>query len=68
MTQETSSDRSDAVSESTAAEAFAAFDFTCRHYLNRSAEDFLHDYDAGKITGNGDFRLNRVLDMLPLVR
>lgn len=56
-------------------EAKAAFDYTCRHYLNLSGEDFLRQYDSGVYRpaslddlNRDDTKLRRVLAMLPFAR
>jgi hypothetical protein len=51
-------------------EAKAAFDYTCRHYLNLSGEDFLRQYDSGfyRPLNQDDTKLRRVLAMLPFAR
>ncbi len=47
----------------------AAFDFTCRHYLKLSGEEFLKRYDAGEFSGSSlPTPVKRVLSMLPFVR
>lgn len=52
------------------AEAKAAFDYTCRHYLNISGEEFLRQYDSGKYTVQdlSSTKLKRVISMLPFAR
>lgn len=53
------------------ADAMAALDYTSRYYLGMSAEEFLSQLDAGKISAADQDRipgLSRVLDMLAMVR
>ncbi len=51
--------------------AFAAFDYTCRHYLKMPAADFLKLWESGAISAKdaeSSTGLSRVLDMLSLLR
>lgn len=57
----------DAIPHATDAEAFEAFDHTCRYYLDMSAREFLDRWKAGKIPADTP-HLSRVLDLLSLVK
>jgi hypothetical protein len=52
-------------------EAMAALDYTSRHYLNLSAEEFIARWDSGQISARDRERtpgLGCVLDMLAFLR
>jgi hypothetical protein len=51
------------------AEGIAAFDYTCRHYLKISGQEFLKRYDRGDVRpDDSNTALSRVFAMLPFVR
>jgi len=50
-------------------ESLAAFDYTCRYYLNLSGAEFLARYDRGEFSRtDSSIALSRVFAMLPFVR
>ena len=56
-----------AISEITDGERRAGFDYTSRHYLDISGEEFLRKFDAHELPED-DPRVKKVLRRLPLVR
>ena len=57
------------IEEATDEEAFAALDYTSRHYLNMGAAEFLQKLDAGEIRRDDDIPgLSRVLSMVSFYR
>ena len=55
------------IPEASEQESAAAFDFTCRFYLNMPGPEFLALWDAGKIDSSVPGTSNVIL-MLPFVR
>ncbi len=47
---------------------FLAFDFTCRHYMHMSGEEFLRRFDAGEYQGSDEPRVLRASAMIDFVR
>ena len=59
----------ESIPDATADEAFAAFDYTSRYYLDMPGADFLAKVDAGEIRPTDPISgLSRVFDMLELIR
>ena len=56
----------DAIPQATEAEAYEAFDYTCKYYLELSADEFLERWRSGEIPQDTP-HLARILEMLPLV-
>jgi hypothetical protein len=62
-------DSVDIAEDTRTSEGMAAFDYTCRYYLNMSGADFLARYDRGEFRQQANNTgLMRVLAMLPFVR
>ena len=57
----------DTIAQATDAEAFEAFDYSCRHYLQMDAHEFLKRWNAGEIPSDTP-NLSRVVDLIPLVK
>ena len=49
-------------------DGFKAFDFTCKHYLKITGEQFLQKYANGDYEGSQEQGVQRAIAMLPFVR